>query len=117
MSNILPSYLVSMFLNRGSKEQLYHEYIDNVAVLFASIVNFPLDTTSLRVLNEYICYFDDLTENYTENYKVEKIKVINWTYVAACGLGKGDHQSCRSTDSGSKLIEDHSTITPNISSE
>ncbi|TDG47176.1 hypothetical protein AWZ03_006441 [Drosophila navojoa] len=84
LANMLPTYLVPIFMKHPSNDPPYHKYVAKVAVLFASIVNFPLDTTSLRVLNEYICYFDDLIEEYATGFKVEKIKVMNWTYVAAC---------------------------------
>ncbi|XP_017957080.1 adenylyl cyclase X E-like [Drosophila navojoa] len=93
LANMLPTYLVPIFMKHPSNDPPYHKYVAKVAVLFASIVNFPLDTTSLRVLNEYICYFDDLIEEYATGFKVEKIKVMNWTYVAACGLEAGDNLS------------------------
>lgn len=54
--------------------------------MFAFIENFQPDKVGLRVLNEYICYYDDLLAEYVNNFKVEKIKVMDWTYMAACGL-------------------------------
>ncbi|XP_064552506.1 adenylyl cyclase X E-like [Drosophila montana] len=86
MANILPSHVVNLFLNRDVSDELFYESYDKVAVLFATIVNFESEKTGLRVLNEYICLFDDLLANYIQNFKVEKIKVTGWTYMAACGL-------------------------------
>lgn len=86
MANILPSHVVNLFLNRDASDELFCESYDKIAVLFATIVNFESEKTGLRVLNEYICLFDDLLAYYIHNFKVEKIKVTGWTYMAACGL-------------------------------
>lgn len=113
---MLPTYLVPIFINHPSNDLPYHKYVAKVAVLFASIVNFPLDTTSLRVLNEFICYFDDLIEEYAKGFKVEKIKVINWTYVAACGLDAGDNLSQSSWTSIKKPVRGRLSRVSNVSS-
>ncbi|XP_030570870.1 adenylyl cyclase X E-like isoform X2 [Drosophila novamexicana] len=86
MANILPSHVANLFLNRDASDELFCESYDKIAVLFATIVNFESEKTGLRVLNEYICLFDDLLAYYIHNFKVEKIKVTGWTYMAACGL-------------------------------
>ncbi|ALC43909.1 CG32301, partial [Drosophila busckii] len=86
MANILPAHVAQLFLESRDPEELFYESFDKVAVMFASIENFEPDKTGLRVLNEYICYYDDLLNCYVDKYKVEKIKVIGWTYMAACGL-------------------------------
>ncbi|XP_032587466.1 adenylyl cyclase X E isoform X2 [Drosophila mojavensis] len=117
LANMLPTYLVPIFINHPSNDLPYHKYVAKVAVLFASIVNFPLDTTSLRVLNEFICYFDDLIEEYAKGFKVEKIKVINWTYVAACGLDAGDNLSQSSWTSIKKPVRGRLSRVSNVSSE
>jgi len=75
-----------MFLDRARGEELFYEKYKKVAVMFAYIENFQPDKVGLRVLNEYICYYDDLLAEYVNNFKVEKIKVMGWTYMAACGL-------------------------------
>ncbi|XP_034481846.1 adenylyl cyclase X E-like [Drosophila innubila] len=86
LSNILPTHVVDIFLDRARGEELFYENYNKVAVMFAYIENFQPDKVGLRVLNEYICYYDDLLAEYVSNFKVEKIKVIGWTYMAACGL-------------------------------
>lgn len=42
------------------KNELYYEEYDNVAVMFASIKNYDIESVGLRVLNEIICDFDDV---------------------------------------------------------
>jgi len=54
--------------------------------MFATIENYEADKSGLRALHEMICYFDELLVNYQSWYKIEKIKVMGWTYLAACGL-------------------------------
>ncbi|XP_043071247.1 adenylate cyclase type 7 isoform X2 [Drosophila grimshawi] len=90
MVNILPNHVARLFLEHPQVEELFHESYNKVAVMSASIVNFERDKCGLRVLNEYICYIDDLLLDYRGDFQVEKIKVKNWTYMAACGL-KVDH--------------------------
>lgn len=87
MTNILPVHVANIFLDGGLRKELFYENYSKVAVIFANIHNADSDRSGLRVLNEYICYYDDLLEEYnTSSFKVEKIKVIGWTYMAACGL-------------------------------
>ncbi|KAH8418221.1 hypothetical protein KR222_001475 [Zaprionus bogoriensis] len=84
--NILPSHVADFYLSTQLQNELYYEEYDNVAVMFASIKNFDTDKIGLRVLNEIICDFDDVLNKYSHSLRVEKIKVANWTYMAACGL-------------------------------
>ncbi|KAM8710537.1 hypothetical protein ACLKA7_017196 [Drosophila subpalustris] len=86
LANILPTHVADIFLEQGRGEDLFYESYSKVAVMFAFIENFQPDKVGLRVLNEYISYYDDLLAEYVSNFKVEKIKVIGWTYMAACGL-------------------------------
>ncbi|KAH8379844.1 hypothetical protein KR009_007571 [Drosophila setifemur] len=86
LTNILPSHVADYYLSNQLQNELYYEEYDNVAVMFASIKNFDTDKIGLRVLNEIICDFDDVLNKYAQCLRVEKIKVANWTYMAACGL-------------------------------
>lgn len=49
------------------KNELYYEEYDNVAVMFASIKNYDIESVGLRVLNEIICDFDDVVSEYYKN--------------------------------------------------
>ncbi|XP_030372611.1 adenylyl cyclase X E-like isoform X1 [Scaptodrosophila lebanonensis] len=86
MANILPLHVWDMFLEKRRKNEFFYEQIDKVAVMFAQIVSVDVDRLGLRVLNEFICYFDDLLDQFQSRFKIEKIKVVGWTYMAACGL-------------------------------
>ncbi|XP_052847832.1 adenylyl cyclase X E isoform X3 [Drosophila gunungcola] len=86
LTNILPTHVADFYLSNQLQNELYYEEYDNVAVMFASIKNFDTDKIGLRVLNEIICDFDDVLNKYSQSLRVEKIKVANWTYMAACGL-------------------------------
>ncbi|XP_043649874.1 adenylyl cyclase X E [Drosophila teissieri] len=86
MANILPTHVADVFKVRRRSDQLYYENFCNVAVMFATIENYKADHSGLRALHEMICYFDELLLNYQTCYKIEKIKVMGWTYLAACGL-------------------------------
>ncbi|XP_017127316.1 adenylyl cyclase X E [Drosophila elegans] len=90
MANILPFHVAEVFRVRRPTDQLYSENFAKVAVMFASIENFSAGTMGLRILHEIICCFDDLLVSYQLRYKVEKIKVMGWTYMVACGL-ETDH--------------------------
>ncbi|KAH8274986.1 hypothetical protein KR018_008386, partial [Drosophila ironensis] len=86
MANILPSHVSEVFKQRHLKDQLYSENFSKVAVMFAIIDGFPSESAGLRLLHEFICFFDDLLAKYQNEFKVEKIKVMGWTYMACCGL-------------------------------
>lgn len=59
--------------------------------MFAILESYSLETVGLRVLHEIICHFDDLLAKYQGRHKVEKIKVMGWTYMACCGLDVEDY--------------------------
>ncbi|XP_013108012.1 adenylyl cyclase X E [Stomoxys calcitrans] len=86
--NILPSHVADFYISKQVKNELYYEEYDNVAVMFATIKNYDIDNVGLRVLNEIICDFDEVLKHFESEgmFKVEKIKVAGWTYMAACGL-------------------------------
>ncbi|XP_037709263.1 adenylyl cyclase X E-like isoform X2 [Drosophila subpulchrella] len=86
LNNILPSHVVDLYLNSLAKHELYYENYQMVSVMFAMLINFPMNLPSLRVLNDIITQFDRLLTAYREYYVVEKIKVVGCTYMAACGL-------------------------------
>lgn len=87
--NIVPEHVAEQL----KKEAKYSENFKNVAIIFASIVNFNemYDESyeggkeCLRVLNELIGDFDELLDK-PEFYSVEKIKTIGSTFMAASGL-------------------------------
>ncbi|XP_017064633.2 adenylyl cyclase X E [Drosophila eugracilis] len=90
MANMLPTHVAEVYKVRRPNDQLYYENFSKVAVMFASIENFNAATAGLRILHEIICCFDDLLVTYQSKNKIEKIKVMGWTYMAACGL-EADH--------------------------
>ncbi|KAJ8919234.1 hypothetical protein NQ315_003817 [Exocentrus adspersus] len=87
--NIVPEHVAEQ-LKKNAK---YSENFKNVAIIFASIVNFNemYDESYeggreyLRVLNELIGDFDELLDRF-EFHSVEKIKTIGSTFMAASGL-------------------------------
>lgn len=82
------------------KDELYYEEYDNVAIMFATITDYTLQTDApvdiekniLSILNRIICEFDEKLLSKSGPLKIEKIKVSGWTYMVACGLdpGRGD---------------------------
>lgn len=102
--NLLPMHVAELYLSRQYRNDLYSEEYENVAVMFATIMNFASSTNSpsiesehvmLKSLNEIICSFDEALMSFGGYQKVEKIKVAGWSYMAACGLdpGRGDSTS------------------------
>lgn len=95
LRNIVPVHVAEHFLNEENTSMFYSEDHSNVAVMFANIPNFSefYDETSfnedglkcLRVLDEIICELDSLLMR-PQFKRVEKIKVISSTYMAAAGL-------------------------------
>ncbi|XP_055322091.1 adenylyl cyclase X E-like isoform X2 [Sitodiplosis mosellana] len=104
VQNILPAHVAEIYMNRQMKDELYYEEYDNVAIMFATITNYDIqsDATAdierniLSILNRIICDFDEKLLSKTGPLKLEKIKVSGWTYMVACGLDPG-----RSDSSGS----------------
>lgn len=100
--NILPEHVAQLYLSRQFRNDFYNEEYENVAVMFATIMNFEASTNTiesenneLKSLNEIICAFDDKLYTFSGNLKIEKIKVAGWSYMCACGLdpGRGDSLS------------------------
>ncbi|KAG8183473.1 hypothetical protein JTE90_001041 [Oedothorax gibbosus] len=111
LQNILPVHVAQYYLTKESMHMdldLYHEEYSSVAVMFASIPNY-MDFYSesllndegrkcLQVLHEIICDFDKLL--YEPPFlKLEKIKTIGSTYMAAAGLQPGRNSSRTSYES------------------
>ncbi|RWS16807.1 adenylate cyclase type 6-like isoform 1, partial [Dinothrombium tinctorium] len=100
LENILPIHVAERYLYSSSAKcgKLYHESYDSIAVMFASIpnyVNFYTETSindeglkCLQLLNEIICDFDKLL-SHPSFPRIEKIKTIGSTYMAAAGLQPG----------------------------
>ncbi|XP_054152430.1 adenylate cyclase type 2-like [Oppia nitens] len=101
LENILPQHVAQHFLGALHGDQLYAERYASVAVMFASIPNYKefydendvnkQGLECLRLLNEIICDFD-LILSKPKFSKIEKIKTIGSTYMAAAGLQPG-HES------------------------
>nr|XP_023013791.1 adenylate cyclase type 9 [Leptinotarsa decemlineata] len=93
--NIVPKHVAELL----KKDAKYSENFKNVAIIFASIVNFNemYDESYeggreyLRVLNELIGDFDELLDR-DEFHTVEKIKTIGSTFMAASGLNSRKRQ-------------------------
>ncbi|KAL9904300.1 adenylyl cyclase X E-like [Glossina fuscipes fuscipes] len=102
LHNILPAHVVQIYLTKRLQTEPFYEQHDYAAVMFATIIHRRTDSMDLRLMNEIICDFDEILSFYKYPVKVEKIKVINWTYMAACGLSaKRDywHDSLQSVKS------------------
>ncbi|OQR70201.1 adenylate cyclase type 2-like, partial [Tropilaelaps mercedesae] len=107
LENLLPAHVAKHYLDRNNNNELYHEEYKSVAVMFASIPNFIefyRETTGLSregpscllVLNEVICEFDRLLYN-SKFSRVEKLKTVGATYMAATGLEFGRSSNDSST--------------------
>ncbi|XP_054741166.1 adenylyl cyclase X E-like [Anastrepha obliqua] len=104
ISNILPSHIVDIYMGNQLQNKLYYEEYSNVAVMFATILNYDIEVVGMRVLNEIICDFDEVLSFFKGVNKIEKIKVAGWTYMAACGLhttGTGHRRSTATIDDSS----------------
>ncbi|KRT84072.1 Adenylate and Guanylate cyclase [Oryctes borbonicus] len=98
LNNILPVHVSEYYTDNNRDRGLYYEeYVENdcVTVMFASIVNYDKelpDKILLSYLSGMITALDQLLlEKY--NNVVEKIKIANWTYMAATGLDPGKRTS------------------------
>ncbi|CAB4062181.1 E4.6.1.1 [Lepeophtheirus salmonis] len=96
LQNILPFHVADIYLSNNREVGLYSEEYQTVAVMFASIPryadyfcreanNFEKGKKCLQILNDIISLFDKLLF-LEEFHRVEKIKIISSTYMAACGL-------------------------------
>lgn len=100
LHNIIPRHVADQLKNTAK----YSENHKDVAIIFASIVNFNemydesylKGKEYLRVLNELIADFDELLER-PEFQHVEKIKTIGSTFMAASGLNPDLRHSSRGT--------------------
>ncbi|XP_023178151.1 adenylyl cyclase X E-like isoform X2 [Drosophila hydei] len=107
LHNILPAHVVNVYLTSLAKHEFYYENYDMVAVMFASLKNFEMTLPNLRVLNEIISEFDQILYYYRDNYRVEKIKIVGSTYMAACGLDVHTELSIKNeSDSHNSLIQE-----------
>jgi len=113
--NILPMHVANIYLDtRRSNDQLFNEKYQSVAVMFASIPNF-MDfyaqseardggINGLEVLNEIISGFDELLFE-ARFTRVEKIKIVGSTYMAACGLASSSLSTGYQSDDDESLIK------------
>ncbi|XP_073842474.1 adenylyl cyclase X E-like isoform X2 [Musca autumnalis] len=86
LHNILPNHVVKIYLSNRLRNEPYYEQHEYVAVMFATIIYARSGSIELKLLNEIICDFDEVLSYYKTPIKVEKIKVANWSYMAACGF-------------------------------
>ncbi|KAJ0182648.1 hypothetical protein K1T71_002017 [Dendrolimus kikuchii] len=117
LENILPAHVVQVYLNLNrSIDELYYEKYDNVAVMFASLTDYKLGVESdgdmsdkfvLSILDEIISDFDRLLLTGASVYKVEKIKMAGWTYMAACGLDPNRSESLDSRSLNSNIPQNN----------
>ena len=107
LENIIPPHVAESIKSTAGK---YSENHKDVAIMFASIVNFnELYDESylggkeyLRVLNELVADVDELLQR-SEFKNIEKIKTIGSTYMAASGLDTKVRQS--NTDAHQHIFE------------
>ncbi|KAI9588443.1 hypothetical protein GQX74_004288 [Glossina fuscipes] len=105
---VFPFTTVQIYLTKRLQTEPFYEQHDYAAVMFATIIHRRTDSMDLRLMNEIICDFDEILSFYKYPVKVEKIKVINWTYMAACGLSaKRDywHDSLQSVKSKARNFD------------
>ncbi|XP_012161440.1 adenylate cyclase type 2 isoform X1 [Ceratitis capitata] len=119
IGNILPAHIVNIYMKDHLASELCYEEYQNVAVMFATIRNYDTEQVGMRVLNEIICDFDEVLSTYQGFNKIEKIKVANWTYMAACGLSstnsiiKRNRSNLENKESDFKLAASASEISGN----
>lgn len=108
-------------MNRQMQSELYYEEYDNVAIMFATITNYDIDTDAtvdterniLSILNRIICDFDEKLLSKRGPLKLEKIKVSGWTYMVACGLDPGRSDSSASMSSGLNTPNQRTSVLSN----
>lgn len=104
VQNILPVHVAEMYMSRQIRDELYYEEYENVAIMFAHIMNYDSqcddlaesEKNTLSILNRIICEFDEKLLSKSGPLKLEKIKVCGWTYMVACGLNPGRNDSSAS---------------------
>lgn len=75
-------FVAEIYMNRQMQSELYYEEYDNVAIMFATITNYDIDTDAtvdterniLSILNRIICDFDEKLLSKRGPLKLEKIK-------------------------------------------
>ncbi|XP_022904809.1 adenylate cyclase type 2 isoform X2 [Onthophagus taurus] len=99
INNILPIHVAQHYLSMSHEAGTlyYEEYSATkpVAVMFAAIIYQSSDSTDktfLTCMNNRIVDFDQILMQKYE-HQIEKIKIANWTYMAACGLDVGRRDS------------------------
>uniref|UniRef100_A0A182PM80 adenylate cyclase n=1 Tax=Anopheles epiroticus TaxID=199890 RepID=A0A182PM80_9DIPT len=93
IKNILPDHVATYYLSEERTDELYAKMHELCGVMFASIPNFKdfysedieNGKACIRILNEIISDFDSLLEE-PRFEKVEKIKTVGATYMAASNL-------------------------------
>uniref|UniRef100_A0A182QB28 adenylate cyclase n=1 Tax=Anopheles farauti TaxID=69004 RepID=A0A182QB28_9DIPT len=93
IKNILPDHVATYYLSEERTDELYAKMHELCGVMFASIPNFKdfysedieNGKACIRILNEIISDFDSLLEE-PRFHKVEKIKTVGATYMAASNL-------------------------------
>jgi hypothetical protein len=98
LENILPMHVAEKFLHTPLNDEVYSESYNDIAVLFASIPNYSefysetdINDDGLKcllLLNEILCDFDKTVAS-KPFQRIEKIKTIGSTYMAASGLRPG----------------------------
>jgi hypothetical protein len=103
LESILPTKVSKYYMEEDQSAGFYSESCECACVIFASIPEFwslysETDINRkgvewLRLLNEIIGDFDDILEKNKYRGKVEKIKTIGSTYMAATGLGENQPET------------------------
>lgn len=114
-------FVAEIYMNRQMQSELYYEEYDNVAIMFATITNYDIDTDAtvdterniLSILNRIICDFDENLLSKRGPLKLEKIKVSGWTYMVACGLDPGRSDSSASLSSGLNTPNQRTSVLSN----
>ncbi|XP_058056214.1 adenylyl cyclase 78C [Anopheles bellator] len=114
IKNILPDHVATYYLSGDRSDELYAKMHDLCGVMFASIPNFKdfysedieNGKACIRILNEIISDFDSLLEE-ARFEKVEKIKTVGATYMAASNLcsTKKTHADATDEDAVCDLVE------------
>merc|ERR1719397_899323 len=106
LQNILPQHVADVYLaNSREAGKLFSESYKNAAVMFASLPQFTAfftdeeTTKPLNILHDIISKFDQLMYEAQFN-RIEKIKIIQSTFMAACGLLSGRKLSLEYGENG-----------------
>uniref|UniRef100_A0A182ND57 adenylate cyclase n=1 Tax=Anopheles dirus TaxID=7168 RepID=A0A182ND57_9DIPT len=105
IKNILPDHVATYYLSEERTDELYAKMHELCGVMFASIPNFKdfysedieNGKACIRILNEIISDFDSLLEE-PRFEKIEKIKTVGATYMAASNLCSSNKQHADEQD-------------------